>query len=178
MGDAVDQLYGQNLGCHTPVLMGESLHQISGLLWQLDRWQGKLPGHLKIISSSGDMLDNIPFSLETTRFRVLLSLRYLGVRVLILRTILGQVLPLPGRTTSNEHQSEWLLDSVFPLLAELARTCSNVFQISGDLLAASRNNQNLLGAWWFSCYYSKAAAWAIHRDDDRLVLLSDVADEL
>ena len=155
MGDAVDRLYGQNLGSCSPVLMDEILRQISGLLWHLERWKGKLPGHLKVISSSKDMLGNVPFSLETTRFRVLLSLRYLGARVLVLRAILGQVLPLPNRTTSNEDPSEWLLDSAFPLLVELTRTCSNLFQISRDLLVASRNNQNLQGAWWFSCYYSK-----------------------
>lgn len=155
MGDAVDRLYGQNLGSCTLMPMDEALRQVSDLLWQLEQWKDNLPRHLKVISSSRDMLDNIPFSLETTCFRVLLSLRYLGARVLVLRATLGQILPLPSRSTSNEPQSEWLLDFAFPLLTELTRTCANVFQISRDLLVASRNNRNLLGAWWYPCYYSK-----------------------
>jgi hypothetical protein len=154
MGDAIDRLYGQNLGSVASVYMSETLSQVSDLLSQLDQWQEKLPGHLKTISSSEDMLENSSASLETTRLRVLLSLRYLGARILVLRTILSHFFPPSGRKTPNEHLSEWLLDSSFPLIADLVRACIRVFQISKDLLTASMNNQNLLGAWWFSCYYS------------------------
>jgi len=73
-----------------------------------------------------------------------------------LRPVLGQLLDLPGRTVSNEHQSKWLLTCGAVLLADLAHTCSDVLHINNNILAASRNEQNLLGAWWFSCYYSTA----------------------
>lgn len=154
MGRAVDRLYGQNLGSITSVSMSETLSKVSDLLSQLDKWQDKLPGHLKAISSSEDMLENSSASLETTRLRVLLSLRYLGARILVLRKILSHFFSSSGTKTPNEHLSEWLLDSSFPLIADLVRACMGVFQISKDLLTASMNNLNLLGAWWFSCYYS------------------------
>ncbi|KAJ9145144.1 hypothetical protein NKR23_g5731 [Pleurostoma richardsiae] len=93
--------------------------------------------------------------------RVLLSLRFLGNKILVLRLILNQFLDLTGATAANENQARWLCSSGAVLLADLVSTCSDVFHISKSILAASRNEQNLLGAWWFSCYYTFNAALAI-----------------
>jgi hypothetical protein len=142
------------LGSITPAYTSETPSQVSDLLSQLDHWQDQLPQHLKAIDPSEDLLANAKASLETTRLRVLLSLRYLGARILVLRTILIHFFPPCGRKSSSEHLPEWLLNSSFPLIADLVRTCIRIFQLSSDLLAASTNNQNLLGAWWFSCHYS------------------------
>jgi hypothetical protein len=153
MGDALERLYDQNLGLCTRLPMSEALNQISKLRWELAQWQDSLPSCLQIITSQ-DTLDDVPLTLGTTRFRVLLSLRFLGARILILRPVLSQFLDLSGMTAPNEHQSEWLRTSGAVLLADLVRTCGDVLQISKNILAGSRNDQNLLGAWWFSCYYS------------------------
>lgn len=153
MGDALERLYDQNLGRRTRLPMSESLNQISKLRWELAHWQDNLPSCLQIITSQ-ESLDDVPLTVGTTRLRVLLSLRFLGVRILILRPVLSQFLDLPGMTASNEHQSEWLRNSGAVLLADLVRTCGDILQISKNILAGSRNDQNLLGAWWFSCYYS------------------------
>lgn len=161
MGDALERLYDQNLGIRTRLPLSESLNQISKLRWELAQWQDTLPSSLKIINSN-DTLDDVPLTVGTMRLRVLLSLRVLGARILILRPVLGQFLDLPGMISSNKYQSECLLSSGSVLLEDLARTCADVLQISKNILASSRNNQNLLGAWWFSCYYSM----------DTLVLIS------
>lgn len=153
MGDALEHLYDQNLGLSTRLRMSESLNQISKLRWELAHWQDNLPSCLQIISAQ-ESLDDVPLTVGTTRLRVLLSLRFLGVRILILRPVLSQFLDLSGMTASNEHQSEWLRNSGDVLLADLVRTCVDILQISKSILAGSRNDQNLLGAWWFSCYYS------------------------
>ena len=153
MGGALDRLYDSNLGLCTRLPMGESLNQISKLRWELAQWQDNLPSCLRIVTSQ-DTLDDVPLTIGTTRLRVLLSLRFLGARILILRPVLGQYLDLPGMTASSEHQSEWLRNLGAILLVDLVRTCGDILQISKNILAGSRNDQNLLGAWWFSCYYS------------------------
>lgn len=153
MGEALERLYDSNLGLRTRLPMGESLHQISKLRWNLAQWQDNLPSCLQITTSQ-DTLDDVPLTVGTTRLRVLLSLRFLGARILILRPVLSQFLDLPGMTASSEHQSEWLRDSGAILLVDLVRTCGDLLQTSKNILAGSRNDQNLLGAWWFSCYYS------------------------
>lgn len=153
IGDAVERLYDQNLGFRPARPASEVLGQIQQLCWQLAKWQDNLPACLKVIATR-DTVDTLPPTLETTRLRVLLSLRYLGTRILVLRPVLHQFLDLAGTTTSNEHQSKWLQSSGAALLADIVRTCSDILHISKNILAASRNNQNILGAWWFSCYYS------------------------
>ena len=133
--------------------MSNTVDQISRLCWKLAQWQDNLPTRLKIMTS-GDTADDTPRTLESTRFRVLLSLRFLGTRILALRPVLGQFLDLTGTTAANEHQARWFCSSGAVLLADLVSTCRDVLHISKGILAASRNDQNILGAWWFSCYYS------------------------
>lgn len=153
MGDALERLYDQNLGFRTLLPMNESLNQISKLRWELAQWQDNLPHWLQIITSHEPLVD-VPMTVGSTRFRVLLSLRFLGAKILVLRPILCQFLELSNTTTPNERQSEWLWESGAILLADLGRTCSDILQISKTILAGAKNDQNLLGAWWFSCYYS------------------------
>lgn len=153
IGDVVDKLYEQNLGFWTQAPMSETVDQISRLCWKLAQWQDNLPSCLRIISSH-DTPGDAPRTLETTRFRVLLSLRFLGTRILVLRPILGQLLDLGGAAAANESQTRWLCSSGAVLLADLVSTCRDVLHISKSVLAASRNDQNIQGAWWFSCYYS------------------------
>ncbi|BCS19451.1 fungal specific transcription factor domain-containing protein [Aspergillus puulaauensis] len=162
MGEALDQLYGQNLGFSTSPQTSEVLDHISRLCWKLAQWQDNIPLDLRIIDPDKETLDDVPLTAGTTRLRVLLSLRYLGTRVLILRPVLGQFLALrQGVAASNKHQAEWLWSSGVTFLADLVQTCCKVFQISKSILIGSRNDQNLLGAWWFSCYYTFNAALAV-----------------
>jgi hypothetical protein len=154
IGDVVDRLYDQNLGFRHLLPMSEALGQISQLCWKLAQWQDNLPTRLKIITSR-DSVEDVPPTLENVRLRVLLSLRCLGARILVLRPVLNQFLDLPATTASNEHQLQWLRSSGAILLTDMVRTCTDVLHIGKNIiLAASRNDQNLLGAWWFSCYYS------------------------
>ncbi|KAH2595429.1 hypothetical protein KXW93_001859 [Aspergillus fumigatus] len=161
MGDAVDRLYGQNLEFQTHLPMSETLDRIFGLSWKLAHWQDNLPPTLQIINTTKEALNDVPLTVGTTRFRVLLSLRYLGARILIIRPILRKFLDMGSMTASHEHRSEWLVNSGAGLLAELIRTCRNVLQISKSILLGSKSDQNLLGAWWFSCFYTFNASLAI-----------------
>ncbi|KAJ0417773.1 putative Zn(II)2Cys6 transcription factor [Aspergillus carlsbadensis] len=161
MGDALERLYGQNLQFHTNLSMSETLDRISGLSWKLAHWQDSLPSTLQIINTTKEALSDVPLTVGTTRFRVLLSLRYLGAKILIIRPILRKFLDMGSMTPSHEHRSEWLLNSGSGLLAELVRTCRNVLQISKSILHGSKSDQNLLGAWWFSCFYTFNASLAI-----------------
>lgn len=156
MGDALDRLYGQNLEFHTHLPMSETLNRTFGLSWKLAHWQDSLPPTLQIINPTKEALNDVPLTVGATRFRVLLSLRYLGAKILIARPILRNFLDMGSMAASHEHRSEWLVNSGAGLLAELVRTCRNVLQISKSILLGSKSDQNLLGAWWFSCFYSES----------------------
>lgn len=159
MGGAVDQIYGQNLGFPSQDSMSESLHRISNLRWQLAQWQDDLPQCLKTIAYD-EALNSTPLFLETTRLRVLLSLRYLGTCILVLRPVLIQFLELSCEPTSS--QSEWLQNHGTVLLRDLVLRCRDALELSKKILLASKEDKNLLGAWWFSCYYSKSHGFNSH----------------
>ncbi|KAF9894960.1 hypothetical protein FE257_004582 [Aspergillus nanangensis] len=150
MGGAVDQLYGQNLGFPSQGSMSESVRRISDLRWQLAQWHDSLPHVLKTITYD-ETLNSTPLFLEATRLRVLLSLRYLGACILVLRPILRQFLELSCEPTSS--QSKWLQSHGTVLVTDLVHSCRDVLELSKKILVASREDKNLLGAWWFSCYY-------------------------
>ncbi|KAL4802084.1 putative Zn(II)2Cys6 transcription factor [Aspergillus unguis] len=161
MGDALDRLYGQNLEFQTRLPMSDTIDRVLGLCWKLAHWQDNLPPTLQIINTTKEALNDVPLTVGTTRFRVLLSLRYLGAKILIIRPMLTKFLDMGSKTISHEHRLEWLVNSGAGLLAELIRTCRDVLQISKSILVGSKSDQNLLGAWWFSCFYTFNASLAI-----------------
>ncbi|KAI9370114.1 putative Zn(II)2Cys6 transcription factor [Aspergillus egyptiacus] len=164
MGETVDRLYEGNLGFPTSSPTSEVLNRVSSLCWKLAQWQDRLPPYLQIINCDSETRDedHLVISQGTLRFRVLLSLRYLGARVLILRPVLTNFFLDPsGILAPGEHQSRWLRKSGAGLLEDLVHTCHAVFQISKKILVGTRSDQNLLGAWWFLCYYAFNASLAI-----------------
>ncbi|KAE8382394.1 fungal-specific transcription factor domain-containing protein [Aspergillus bertholletiae] len=158
IGSTVDQMYGQNLGFPSQISMSEFARRISELQWQLAQWQDNLPHFLKTITY-GETLNCGPISLEVTRLRVLLSLRYQGACVLVLRPILRQFL-----TPSFEpslSQLNWLQSHGAVFVADLVQKCKDVIELSKNILVASKEDKNLLGAWWFSCFYTFNSSLAV-----------------
>ncbi|KAB8237483.1 putative C6 transcription factor [Aspergillus alliaceus] len=159
VGGAVDKLYDQNLGSQIQLPINEVVERINRLTWQLATWQDGLPACLSIITSQ-DILEDVPLTIGTPRLRVLLSLRYLGTRILILRPILPILLDLSKIAALDVQQSMWVHGPGSLLLADLIRAISDILRVSENILAGAKKDQNLLGAWWFSCYYTFNASLA------------------
>ncbi|CAK7215100.1 hypothetical protein SBRCBS47491_002367 [Sporothrix bragantina] len=160
VGETVERLYDQNLGSRPSPITSTILDEIAHLCWKLAKWQDSLHPVLRIIAS-GDSIPDMSGTLETKRLCTLLSLRYLGTRILVLRPVLVYFLDPPAALAKTEHQAKWLCKSAAILLADLSRTCGNVLHIINSILTASHNDLNLLGAWWFSTYYTFNASLAV-----------------
>ncbi|KAK0669234.1 fungal-specific transcription factor domain-containing protein [Cercophora samala] len=163
MGDILERLYDNNLGTGTNPEPSQVLEQTTKLCFKLARWQDDLPANLKIMTFH-DTIDVVaPPMLESMRLRVLLSLRYLGIRILAMRPVLNLFLDTTGlEPYAHEHTSRWLHSCGATILSDLVRTAGDVIHISRELLRASETTkQNLLGAWWFSCYYTFNASLAL-----------------
>ncbi|KAL2820192.1 fungal-specific transcription factor domain-containing protein [Aspergillus cavernicola] len=159
MGGIVDQLYDQNLGFGTQSSIDDTLCRTFKLRLNLAQWQVSLPPDLQIIKST-DPAQFFSPRLENTRFRVLLSLRYLSTQILVLRPILQRFLDIPMVQAAGELRLSPLRDYGFSALRDLVSTCIDIFFISNNILAGSNRNLNL-GAWWFSGYYTFNASLAI-----------------
>ena len=154
MSETLDQLYDQNLGSSTSLNSYDTVARSFELCWKLAEWRHALPLNLRLVTSS-EMLykDNIP--LEMTRFRVLLSLRYLGARVLVTRPICLKFLDFDVESNGGDHELGLLRDAGVSGLRDCIHTCTEVIGIVGVIVNGFKNDTNLMGAWWYSTYYSK-----------------------
>lgn len=87
------------------------------------------------------------------RFRVVLSLRYLSVQLLLYRPVLADSL---ARGTNGEKQR-----SVSKVQANFNFMCvqvaEDIINIIHAVLTKPGLGRHLMGAWWFTLYYSKGS---------------------
>ncbi len=144
-------LYGQNLGCDQPLGEMETITQVFKLEQELSDWEHSLVQPLCLRTPSLLLLDQD--SALDERFRVILTLRYLNLQILLHRPFLSRCLDLRGKT-SSENQT---VRSVDQLAANFIDTCvrssEDIISIVHSIVSA-KPSVELLGAWWFSLYYS------------------------
>ena len=149
----VEKLYGQNLGCEAP--MGEL--ELLTITFQLERtleeWQSTLPREmaLKIENPINfGSTDERPFE----RFRIILTLRYLNLDVLLHRQAL--VRSIDERIKDDASPTSKSVDN---MQANCIQTCirsaETIISILHTVITADGGSKDLLGAWWFSLYYCK-----------------------
>src|ERR1700744_4652715 len=93
MWKVIDQQYGQNLGFDTPPTVVDVISSLSTIDHELRIWERDLPQELQTITSTN--LLNLVASYDSAgplakaqRFRVVLTLRYLNVTILLHRPVL------------------------------------------------------------------------------------------
>ncbi len=153
-------LYGHNLGCGSAPSEIVMMTQIVELEQELSDWQQSLPPPLFLRSSanlsSGDFTDD--YTME--RFRMILTLRYLHVQLLLHRPSLTRSL---GNRAAESGLSLRPQKSVNQMQAAFNRACvrmaEEVVEINYVTLTTPSMGRHLIGAWWFTLYYSTC----IHR---------------
>ncbi|KAF2801517.1 uncharacterized protein BDZ99DRAFT_492508 [Mytilinidion resinicola] len=159
MGEIVDVLYGSNLGCGVP----DNVFDIASQLLQFEQkfliWQHSLPAALSLVEP--ETLDSNADEHGTLRFRVILTLRFLNLRILTHRPLLSKYLESIRSAQSASQQ--------LPLLKQVGtnslRTCAysavTIIKLMQMVLIPTSPARHLLGAWWFSLYYAFNAALVI-----------------
>ena len=94
------------------------------------------------------------------RLSVIIMLRYLNTRILLHRPILSAFLRQRARSRSS-GDSVTREDSFFNDLGERSvRICQQSAMEIVEIVHKTSSPPALLGAWWFTAYYSKIASWA------------------
>ncbi|CAH0021927.1 unnamed protein product [Clonostachys rhizophaga] len=167
----VATLYGHNLASVETPPETWMITQIFQLEQELNNWASALPSPLFLRSSTnlpeeGDVQDDV---LE--RFRVVLSLRYLSVQLLLYRPVLADSL---ARGTSGEKQR-----SVSKVQANFNFMCvqvaEDIINIIHAVLTKPGLGRHLMGAWWFTLYYTFNAALVLF--GSLLVPIQDTAND-
>ncbi|KAH8588841.1 fungal-specific transcription factor domain-containing protein [Bisporella sp. PMI_857] len=151
MWDVIKLLYAGNIGCDETLPPVDVVSGIFKLEEQLNDWRRELPFHLSLQASQTLPPDD---SDPNEKFRVILTLRYHNLRILLHRSMLTKLLDLVGK--NEEGNSEPLLTQFAPnnIRCAVESSLETVFIVS-DIVSSGKQKQEMLGAWWFTLYYSK-----------------------
>lgn len=144
MWNVIQTAYGGNLGSESNVGVVESITRIFPIEQQLVHWKRRLPPTLvlqqavNVAPSPVQMIDSQDFSLE--KFRVILTLRYHNLRVLLHRPILVSILDLAGNSSllgdpeSSRYLEQVGSNSVQYVIQTFSSTCLSLNHERGKLM--------------------------------------------
>ncbi|UKZ52537.1 hypothetical protein TrVGV298_006315 [Trichoderma virens] len=156
LGDVIADQYGLNLGCAPQPSISLMLESVIRLESKLLQWRRDLPLQLKARPWDSSFIDsnqNIVFD----RLSIILSLRYLNTRVLLHRQVLARFLEQINNGDRNSEEGIFLRQFGHGSFQVCLESASEIISIVHKM----GKKPSLLGAWWFSTYYTFNAALAI-----------------
>lgn len=152
MWTIIDRLYDCNIAYPENSVMPIA-SEIMQIEHQLLEWQASLPPLLSLTNPAEIRNDN-DFCLAK-RFRVILTLRYHNVRLLAHRRILDiDLASIESGRAYDAHESMLMQVSKRSKTVCL-QTASELISIVNIITHSPQPKCGLLGAWWFTLYYSK-----------------------
>jgi hypothetical protein len=149
MWTIIDTLYGQNIGCSSVEKATSIVCRTMEIEQDLTDWRTALPDDLAIKEST--------LTFETTedntisgRIRTVLSLRYHNIRNLLHRPILMKLLGYCGRPQLHDCEAGLYSQMGWSSVQMSLESSREIIR----LVHAAGGKRALLGAWWFSLYYS------------------------
>lgn len=181
MWTVIDVLYECNLGPPDGGVLpvASSTLQIEH---QLLEWQATLGGPLSSLVTPAELQRDDDFggdndlapheqqgqgqhfsSSPERRFRVILTLRYHNVRILAHRRMLDLYLASLERGLGSYDAEDSMLRQVGQRSKSICfQSASDLIAIVGVLTRSKEPKRGLLGAWWFTLYYSQWASDSIY----------------
>ncbi|KAL4737926.1 C6 transcription factor [Aspergillus similis] len=161
----IDQIYGQNLGCDPALSVGDTVGRVLSIENQLFAWVMALPESLRqlTVKSMRDEIQRLQDrpQLFPLKFRVILTLRYLHVQILLHRPILVKFLDATPASELEAGEVRLLNDIGYSSTRKCVESAMGIIDIIYTLVSSSGWPRDLLGAWWYSLYYTFNAALVI-----------------
>jgi hypothetical protein len=166
MWSVISLSYGGNMGIDHHTTAFDTVSRLFGMEQQLVEWERLLSPTLALRQSDEFLTSaqvNDPSSLALERFRTILTLRHHNVRVLLHRPILVKFLDITGRKSlDSDVQEVNLMQQIGNNSVQICVQASmDIIGIVSTMVASNGTHRNLLGAWWFSLYYTFNAALAV-----------------
>ncbi|KAH8892864.1 hypothetical protein GQ53DRAFT_646245 [Thozetella sp. PMI_491] len=158
IGNAIDLLYGGNLGCGDHILTYELITRILKLRHLQDEWARRLPPHMTLVKAES-FWEHVKPDPVLDRFRVILTLRYHNLRVLTHRVVLARLCDLVGHASDEQNHDVMGLKDVIGSTVEISiESTTEIIGIIYAIVQSADSRRDLLGAWWFTLYYAFDAA--------------------
>lgn len=152
MWTIIDTLYDCNIAYSDNNVMSIA-SQILQIEHQLLEWQASLPPMLSLTNPTEIRNDN-DFCLGK-RFRVILTVRHHNVRLLAHRRIFDLYLDCIEKGRSHDAHESMLIQIGERSKNVCLQTASELISIVNVITHSPQPKCGLLGAWWFTLYYSK-----------------------
>jgi hypothetical protein len=158
LGDIIREIYNQNVSSRRQLKPDQLFSKVLKLEQDLARWKQELPAELRLIKRE-NLQDKQVQSLTFSRLPVVLTLRYLNVRVLLHRAVLAKILDDIEALTSTSDESSFLnvMGHVY------LRVCVDSAMEIIELTHAFSRRPDILPAWWFAAYFGKSIVTATPR---------------
>lgn len=154
MGEVIEVLYGSNLGCDTV----DNIFDLASHLIKFEQkfltWQRTLPATLSLVQLDDLRLTTV--SQTNLRLRFILTIRYLNLRILTHRPVLCKYLNVLGMSRPDSEQMNMLRQTGANSIRICAESALEIIRMMHGVLSAPNPPRHLLGAWWFTLYYSKS----------------------
>lgn len=155
MGKSLINQYGANLenADSNPDDMA-SLKASGELRKMLQMWEASLPSHLSLCDPESTILSQ---HTPLNRFRVILTLRYHNLGILIHKPLLSATIRHLFRAGSAATGSPpYLIQLAMAEAHECIRAAQLTIDIVHSIITADPTSKNNLGAWFFTLYYGES----------------------
>ncbi|KAF2453197.1 fungal-specific transcription factor domain-containing protein [Lineolata rhizophorae] len=166
MWHIIDRMYGQNVESEKPLEVGDLVSQLVTLEQELLEWRSTLPPSLLLRSAAEvESFQDKDFAelhvRMMERLKIILTLRYLNLQILLHRPILSKFLDCSNQPHFNPQVLSQLVEYGSHNVQKCLGSAMELISIVASTVARIGNCRDLLGAWWFSLYYTFNAALAI-----------------
>ncbi|KAJ4680160.1 hypothetical protein HRR95_003879 [Exophiala dermatitidis] len=164
IGDVLTQLYGSNVDIDPHLTIPTMLERTMVLEQRLAAWKRNLYPQLQ--RRPWDTLDPETISMSAwdpvfDRLSVIITLRYLNARILLHRPLLSAFLQQRARFRAAAEVTEDGDPFFQDLAARSVKICEQSAMEMVEIVHKTSNPPALLGAWWFSAYYTFNSALVI-----------------
>ncbi|KAL4953558.1 fungal-specific transcription factor domain-containing protein [Aspergillus filifer] len=156
-GRVLDQLYDNNLGIEEKLMQYELVTRVFRMRHLLEEWVPSVPAHMSLIKSS-DCTTHLGRDRGVDRFRLMLTLRYHNLRLLINRTVLVRLCEAMDDHAVQSHDCLALQDIAKSTVQICLESALEIIDILRIVVESGWHQQGLLGFWWFTLYYTFDAA--------------------
>ncbi|KAL4861208.1 fungal-specific transcription factor domain-containing protein [Aspergillus spectabilis] len=160
LGSALDLLYDGNLGSEEKVLNYELIARVLRMRHLLEEWIPQLPAHMPLTRGL-DIPTQVGKNPTTDRFRLVLTLRYHNIRILIHRVVLVRLCESIEDFDVQDQDALALQDISRSTVQITLESAIEIINTVRGVVESERVPCGLLGAWWFTLYYVFDAALVV-----------------
>jgi hypothetical protein len=161
--EILESLYQHNLDVRSSLSPSAQVSTIVQIEQSLSDWRSGLPQRLTMLDHR-ELLQDEEFSL-LRKLRAVLTLRYLNLQLLAYRPILQSQLQLRERSEVQTSANMFLMQICGSDESVCFTSAKEIIEIVGGI-ASSPGRRRVLGAWWFSLYYSKSQIPLLRTEED------------